>query len=303
MSDLIEALLAREGVVKGEPSSRADIESIVSAFGVPMPDTLVKLWLASDGVALEGLDADLFGPTKIREYLGYGTCTYWLEQGFVPLLDDHGSNPLVVAVKEPLAYRVIYQPHDGDMKIMYRTLESWLADLGRVMATFDSADTYLRESYGDYPPDGPRTEDDRQAARVLLRTDGEHDEWKFAINLLDDSNLEEWKALLETQHFVRRYAQARMHQMRSSTIRELLRKDQQAFEEFAKVAEEAARNAGLEVGERSYECLRVGGKGMNLDGFFYRRNIPNAVPRMIAWFEDLIAGRHPYQRPGNYMDD
>jgi hypothetical protein len=69
------------------------------------------------------------------------------------------------------------------------------------------------------------------------------------------------------------------------------------------VAADAARQAGLKVGLRNGVTLQVGGKWMNLEGFFHRRNIPNAVPRMVAWFEDLIAKRNPHDRPGHFMSD
>jgi hypothetical protein len=42
---------------------------------------------------------------------------------------------------------------------------------------------------------------------------------------------------------------------------------------------------------------------MNIDTFFYRRNIPDAIPRMMAWIEDQIEGRNPHDRPGHYMAD
>jgi hypothetical protein len=66
---------------------------------------------------------------------------------------------------------------------------------------------------------------------------------------------------------------------------------------------EAARGAGLDVGPRERYALQVGGTWMNLEGFFHRRRIPNAVPRMLAWFEDLIVGRNPHDRPGHFMSD
>jgi hypothetical protein len=121
--------------------------------------------------------------------------------------------------------------------------------------------------------------------------------------LLDASNLPEWAKLLETDHFVRRDVRARMQKMSSPAIRELLRKDEAAFEAFATLAADVARRAGLEVGRRQDDALQVGGKWMSLEGFFHRRNIPNAVPRMIAWFEDLIAGRNPHHRAGHFMAD
>jgi hypothetical protein len=137
-----------------------------------------------------------------------------------------------------------------------------------------------------------------------MATDGKHEEWNYAAQLLDAANLTEWARLLETDHFVRRDVVARMRQMQAPAIRELLLRDQLAFNDFARAAAEAARGAGLDVGERMEgECLRVGRKWMDLEGFFYRRNIRDAIPRMIAWFKDSIAGRDPHDRTDHFMVD
>jgi hypothetical protein len=55
--------------------------------------------------------------------------------------------------------------------------------------------------------------------------------------------------------------------------------------------------------EQKSAVLKIGGKWMNLEAFFHRRNVPNAMPRMISWFEDLLAGRNPHNRPGHFMAD
>jgi hypothetical protein len=94
-----------------------------------------------------------------------------------------------------------------------------------------------------------------------------------------------------------------MKKMTSPAIRDLLRNDALEFGRFANFVGNAARRAGLETGARQGELMQINGKWMNLEAFFYRRNITNAVSRMISWFEDLIAGRNPRDRRGNFMDD
>lgn len=42
---------------------------------------------------------------------------------------------------------------------------------------------------------------------------------------------------------------------------------------------------------------------MDLEGFFHRRHVPDAMARTIAWFEDLIADRNPHHRAGHLMCD
>jgi len=210
------------------------------------------------------------------------------------------SDPLV---REPLAFRVAHVPHDDGSRLVYRELEGCARALLEALAAGESADMFFHDTDGDYAADAPRTPTDQQAARSLLATDGEHEEWNYATQLLDESNLEGWSRLLETDHFVRRDVVARMRKLHSPVIRELLARDQRAFDEFARRVADAARNDGLKVGEQRNGVLRVNGSWMNLDGFFYRRSIPDAMPRMMAWFHDLVAKRDPRERPDNFMKD
>jgi hypothetical protein len=304
LAEVIDQLLARDDVDPAGPARRGDMDAVSRAFDAPMPELLVELWRTSDGVTLASLDAHLLGPAEVRQLLADGK---WdgdlVERALVPVLDDHQSNYLAVAVRGPLAFRVVHLPHDDGSRLLYRDFESCLADLLRATDGDDTADTYLHDAQGDYAADAPRPEEDQQAARELMRTRGEREEWNYAAQLLDASNLDEWARLLETDHFVRRDVRARMRKMRSPAIRELLRRDQAAFEEFAALAAGAARRAGLDVGERRGDVLQVGGHWMNLDAFFHRRNVPRALPRMVAWFEDVIAGRDPRNRADHFHAD
>lgn len=304
MADTVDRLLARGGVSAVGPASRADIDEVAGRFGATLPAPLIELWGATDGVALDPLDAHILGPTEVILLVEDQAWPAGLvDQGFLPVLDDHQSNYLAAIVKGPLAYRVAHLPHDDAGRLLYRDLDPFLGALLHALDQDETADTFFRRTHGDYSPDAPRTREDRAAARALMATDGERDEWNYAAQLLDAEDVAEWATLLETDHFVRRDVVARMEQMTAPAIRELLRRDQAAFEEFAAEVAEAAREAGFEVGRRQRDALQVGGKWMNLECFFHRRRIPDAIPRMLAWFGDLIAGRNPHDRPGHFMSD
>jgi hypothetical protein len=279
------------------------IDALATRFGASFPDSLLKIWRAGN-LALEALDAHIPGPSEILQLIEDGAWAgQLLTRGFVPVLDDHQSNYLAAIVQPPLAYRVAHLPHDDGSRLLYRDLNAFAKALLDVLDAGESADLFFHETEGDYPPDAPRPESDQDAARTLMATDGTQEEWNYAAQLLDASNLPEWARLLETDHFVRRDVVARLRQMQSPAIQELLKRDQLSFDAFAHQAAEAARKAGLKVGEQRKDVLQVGGKWMNLEAFFHRREIPNAMPRMIAWFEDLIAGRNPHDRPGHFMSD
>ena len=304
MSDAVDRLLARSDVAPAAPAPRDDVDDLVVRFGGVLPPPLLELWGASDGVALESLDAHILGPTEVILLIDEGA---WPEglvgRGYLPVLDDHQSNYIAAIVRGPLAFRVAHLPHDDGGRLLYRDVDSFLLAMLEALDRGESADLFFHDTQGDYPADAPRTRADQSAARALMATDGAGGEWNYAAQLLDASNLAEWATLLETDHFVRRDVVARMEKMTDPAIRDLLRRDRVAFEEFAARTARAARQAGLDVGRCERDVLQVGGGWMNLEGFFHRRGIPDAVPRMIAWFEDLIAGRDPHDRPGHFMAD
>jgi hypothetical protein len=287
----------------GEPTALAKIDRLVERYKAAFPESLVKLWRATDGVALGPFNAHIPGPSEITGFLDGPWGGELVERGFVPVLDDHESNYLGVIVRPPLAFRVAHLPHDDASRLVYRDFIGFLTALIEAFDAGESVDCFVHDAQGDYAPDAPRPQTDQDTARALMATDGTSGEWNYAGQLLDASNLAEWARLLETEHFVRRNIVARMRQMRAPAIRELLNRDRLAFDAFARAVADTARSAGLTVGEQRQDVLQVGGHWMNLEGFFHRRNIPDAMPRMIAWFQDLIAGRNPHDRPGHFMAD
>jgi len=303
MTGFVDQLLQHPDVVHGDPASRSTIDALAMKYGATFPEPLLKIWSAGD-LTLETLDAHILGADEVLRLVEK---EHWpralTARGFVPLLNDHQANYLAVLVREPLAFRVAHVPHDDGSRLVYRELEGCARALLEALAAGESADMFFHDTDGDYAADAPRTPPDQQAARSSLATDGEHEEWNYATQLLDESNLEGWARLLETDHFVRRDVVARMRKLHSPVIRELLARDQRAFDEFARRVADAARNDGLKVGEQRNGVLRVNGSWMNLDGFFYRRSIPDAMPRMLAWFHDLVAKRDPRERPDNFMKD
>lgn len=304
MADAVDRLLKGFGAAEGRPASEADVAAIETRFGGSVPAPLRKLWRASDGTDLEALEARLLGPTEILRMTEAGASFEALPAtGMLPLLDDRGSNFACLHLRPPLAPRTVFMHHDGDgLRLAHREVEGLFLGLVDCLEVGESADEYLRTDGGDYAPDAPRTAEDRAAARDLLATDGANGEWNLAIQLLDAADLTEWRRLLETDHFVRREAVARLRKLDSPEVRELLEQDVAAFKAFVEAVVSAAGAAGLAVEWRG-NAPRIGGIWMNLDSFFHRRNVPDAVPRAIRWIEDLAAGRKPRDRPDHFFQD
>jgi hypothetical protein len=304
MGDVIDELLARDDATTSKPASSFDITAVATKFDAPLPESLLKLWRASDGLAIDPLDAHIPGPAEVLQLVADDAWNQQLvDRGFLPVLDDHQSNYLTLCVRNPLAFRVLHLPHDDGARVLYRDFESCLRSLIEAVVAGATADMFLFETDGDYPSDEPRPQQDQDDAKAMLAGPNERGEWNHAARLLDESTLNEWARLLETDHFVRRDVRARMQKMQSPAIRELLQKDERAFEDFALTFMDAVRGAGLCLGERQLHCVRVSEAWYNLEAFFHRRSIPDAAPRMVTWIKDQLAGRNPYDRPGNFMTD
>jgi hypothetical protein len=303
MSDVLEQLLAHEAATTSDPASRSDIDAVARRIDAPLPELLAQRWRRSDGVAMQPLDCLVLGPSAVLQLLDNDAWFDLSKRGLLPIVDDHQSNLLAVFTRGPRAFRVAHLAHDDDDRLLYRDVEGCFRGLLECADQGSDAASFFYETQGDYPPDEPRCDEDQEAARELLAAPHELDEWNHAAQLLDAGNLAGWRRLLETDHFVRRDARERMRKMSSPAIKALLAEDQEAFDEFVELAANAARQAGMKVGPSERDALQVGGKWMNMDAFFHRRRIPNAVPRMLAWFEDVIAGRDPNLRPGNFMAD
>lgn len=301
MEDVIRILFSQHGVKFHSPATESDVKGLEDWYEAKLPLLLRRLWNEADGLTLKTLDAHILGVLEVTQLAK--SYMWFFERGFVPILDMHSSDYLVLAVREPLAYRVIHFSHDGDgCRLLYRNLESCILGLVDAMEQGKLADLYYYDILGDYPPDAKRTTEDQECAHKLLASNGENEEWNLATQLLDETNLNEWAKLLQTDYFVRRDAQKRMEEMSSPAIQELLATDSNQFDEFVEAVVTAAKLAGLKV-ERKREGLQIGDKWIIVDAFFYRRNIPNAMPRLIAWFEDQLAGRDPHNRPNHFMAD
>jgi hypothetical protein len=310
----IERFLSLPNIELRKPASLDDIARLEAFFEAPIPAVLRKLWLTTDGCYLGPMDANFLGPSEVREELRLEWWGYARSGGFIPFL-NHESDYLAVFVREPLAYRVVYLPHDDGRSLVYRSLESCLQQLEAEIkklaryAELDEDEIDCDDDYfhlgdqGDYGDEAVRTPEDRQTAKRLLKGPNLKNQWNFAAQLLSDEDVAEWATLLETDHFVRRDARRRMAKMKSPAIQQLLAKDQQAFDEFATLIANAARNAGLEVGERKGIGLKIAGGWWNLESLFHRRHVVNAVPRMITWIEDVTADRNPRDRADHIHGD
>ena len=301
LPDWLEPLRQHAFVSWRAPASEDDIELVARRFGAALPEALLQLWRVSDGVGLGQFEGELLGPSALSKMPEGEWLTLLKARGLLPLLHDGQSNHLVLHVTRPLGERITYLPHDDGPRLMYRDLPSLLRDLPRAFATGETADEYFAgRVQGDYAPDAPRSAADRADAELLWRCDTEV-ELVQAVALLDASQIEAWAHLLETQHFVRREARARLQCLQQSSIVELLARDAAAFAEFAQLAQRAAEHAGLTVQELRGDSLRIDGRSYNLDALFYRRKIPEAFDKLSSWFADRAAKRTP--GPGSYLKD
>ncbi len=299
------ALLRHPAVVcHGGPAEQSVLDAIAARYGAELPMELLQLCEAGQRIEIDALNAEFHRPNAILEGLQPGGwCDIPHSHGWLPVLDDRESNCMVLALRGPLARRVIWMPHDDGPSLKYRDLNSFAAGLLAAIQSNEQACLFFPDTFGDYAPAGPRTIADRADARLLLAAPHRQNEWNFAMQLLGAEDLDEWARLLETEHFIRRDARARLGQMDSEPIRQLLARDRQEFDSFATTVADAARAAGFPVGERRDIVLQINDSWYQLEGFFYRRHIPDALPRLMAFFADQADGVNPHDRPGHFFTD
>jgi hypothetical protein len=295
----LEAVLAHPWVVRKAGANAEQIAAVAERFGGEVPEGVAQVWRASDGLTFGQFEGELLGASAVLEMLER---QQWPKEfssrGLLPVISDGQSNHVVAHVRKPLMPRLSYLPKDDGPSLVYRGVESLLADLLRGFESGDTADVFLAEITGDYEHDALRTPQDLADAKALLEA-GDDESLRGAITLLDAMCLAEWARLLETGHFVRREAKARMAGMAAPEIQALLAADSAAFAAFVELATRAAQQAGEQVGVRRDDALQVGGRWINLDALFYRRNIPDAFERLVAWF--AAGARGEDRRSSGYL--
>jgi hypothetical protein len=304
--DVVDAPLGHADVESHEPAEAADVRAVGRQFDGELPAALMELWRRSDGLEMGTVGASVLGPAEVvRTLAEYDDAFDLAGRGLLPVVDGMDGDLIAAFVEGPLAPRVVFVPHDdaGAARLIYRDVAGLFRSLVVLLEMGVEAGSFYHDAEGDYAADGARSPADRAAARVLLASDGEAGEWNLAAQLLDPADVDDFARLLETDHFVRRDAVARMRQMSSPAIEELLRRDGEAFDAFAAEVIAALGRAGLGVGRRKAESVEVGGRWWNLEMFFFRRRIPDATRRLVEWIGDQVAGRDPRGRRGNFMED
>lgn len=302
---LAQDLLHHPNATRTTPASPESLEALATEAGAPLPAQLLDIWRTTDGLRFPTIDAHIPTVAEVRALIATDTWgrAFFQWVGLIPIFDNHCSNYLTFAVKGPLAGRVVYTPHDDSPRLMFHDLDACLRAIVKWASARRTADYILHDELGDYAPTTPRSDADRHAGRAILDTTPESELWNFAISLLGEDDIDAWVRLLETNHWIRRDALARLHKLKTPAVAALLHEDQERYREFTNRFIAAAREAGLDVGERQGISIRINGKGYMLDGFFNRRHIPAAMPRAIAWITDQLAGRDPRKRPYNFMTD
>jgi hypothetical protein len=298
MNSVLQKIVKHPASKPAPPATEEAIAKVAAHYKRKLPEPLLELWRNSDGVEFTNrFYGQLLGPTEVLNLLENPVWVDFAKFQMLPIFDCLESEYHVICMDELLAYRIIFTPHAGGPKLAYRDLTSFLVDLYAGLSSAEENSIHFRQCACDYSADKPRTAADQADALALLAQPQGDYNWNHAIQLLDDSDPEPWKKLLETDHFTRRYARGRLSEMASPRMKVLYQQDQREFAAFVDQFEKAAKAAGLPVGERDDKTLDVGGCWIELDGLFHLRNEPRAMERMLNLCRDFIAERDARERP------
>jgi hypothetical protein len=321
---MLERLLNHDGLQLNPPATQAEIELLERRLQTKLPDELLAVWRKSNGFGIPSVNADFLGISQILEFL-----ENWdpkIQTGLLPILDTHSSNHIAFCYWEPLSPRIAYIVHDDNTRLLYRDFNRFLEVLLECLKQnaeleaaedFDDydnesidADIFFHETQGDYGDQLPRTPEDQTVARSLLKMPTkQRDSWDtvwnhvFAIQLLDETSVATWQKLLEPGTGLRGEAIARMCHFSSPAIQSLLSQDKLAFDAFANLLILAIQKTPLQFEGYEQNHLKISGRSFVVARFFERRHIPNAIARATAWFEDMVAGQDPRNRPNHFFED
>ena len=301
-NDTITRLLRHPAVEAQAPCSSDDVERLHSRLSAPIPSIALDFWRASNGATLSTHDADLLSIPEVLDLLavdGFGDTL--LVMGFLPLLYDRESNYVAASITPPLAPCIIYVQHDNSPTVLYRDTARFFVGCISMLESDDFAGLYLHTTHGDYEPAAPRSSVDHAAAKHLIASG---DDWdiSIAVQLLDESCQEEWNMLLNSDSYSRRDAIHRLESIQSDAALGLLRRDAEEFGKFVDRVCDAATDAGISVTQQE-QAVRIHGRWIDLNAFFGRRHIDNAIPRLVSWLRYIEDGNTPTDRPGHFMTD
>lgn len=144
----------------GRRSTPHDIREIEERFHGRIPPSLMRIWECRQPVSFSyfRVDGHFLTTGEILKQANEGP---WplegVERGLLPIFDDHQSNLVAVSIRDPLKFRVIHIPHDGESRLLYRDLDGFYQGILDAHNKRECADHFFHEADGDYSDDTPRT--------------------------------------------------------------------------------------------------------------------------------------------------
>jgi hypothetical protein len=294
------------GVQLANPATEEEIEAFELEATYPLTKSLRELYLFSNGITftVQGRHFHIMSLAEARKYLGFLN-QYELPQlkHAFPLFDNNDSNPWLVCCVEPLEDYLIYLPHDGEMGLKYRSIESLFAAMNWHFRPwldwkpFDSEDEASPEAKHDLIDNFLDMEDipydmtqkvrkagEIEAAKKLLAIAEPLSQWdrvngfKLAFDLFSENEAETIEAFLyDSDGYVATdaYTRLKMFSPPMPMTSKILKNLEAEFAKFIDDCAEALRQADINV---TYtECkdftgtIKVESIHLNMPMFFAAR--------------------------------
>jgi hypothetical protein len=170
-------------------------------FGGTFTSSIREVYEACDGGMAKNSLSSL-EINSIKAALAYGGVPGFFDAPWAcwPLIENNDSNPLCVCCKPPLTGYVVLVSHDGEPRLLFRSLGNFFRAASEIVASGEYLDT--SELRGDFI--GPeRTKTDLSAAKKLiavaknLKDERQTDALCFAADLLPDTEADQIEKLLD----------------------------------------------------------------------------------------------------------
>jgi hypothetical protein len=280
-----------------KPATEGELVAAEKALAAPLPAEVRAWYRAANGGQAGAGRAEL----KLHSLdfaLGWVERTTLGELGHWPLATNADSNPICVVCKGPLLGYVVQWEHDGEPRVLYRSVAGFFREATEQLAREGYLDTH--ELKGDF--EAPeRTPEDVQAGRGLVRTVAEGavtgmaatSTLMFAADLL--TSADEIRTLAELgDEYVWTHVTHRLSQLGTPDAERTVGSMANAYDDFVEKCAEQLRAAGFEVEidttyERKGLTVNPHDIGLNMEMFFAQRSEPGVYQYLLERVRALVA--------------
>jgi hypothetical protein len=287
------------------PATEAELKEAEAAMNVPLPELVREWYRVANGGASRAPRTEI-SLLALEEVMNLFNQTVLAKRGHFPFVDNNDSDPICIVCRGPLLGYVTQWEHDGEPRVLYRSVAGFFREAVEQLAKEGYLDTH--ELKGDFAAP-ERTDDDLRIGRELVQTikDGKATKMAaatrlmFAADLLDDVTEIREAAELGNE-YVWDHVMRRLAQLGTPAAEAALSAMRTAYDDFAEKCAALLRGGGFEVEVKApygRKSLTMNRKiHLNMDAFFAQRSRPDFDQYLLDWAREAVARKQAQATKG-----